>query len=224
MKRSEINVAINETLRFLDGMNIRLPKWGYWKPSEWKGKNDLAADIINNGLGWDITDFGTDDFKNTGLINFNTRNGSLVKPDKPYCEKILIVRENQVTPMHTHISKKEDIINRGGGNLVIQLFNGDLKGNLNDKDVTVKIDSLPVTVRAGATVSLEPGESIYLVPGVYHKFWGENGKGQVMVFEVSSVNDDEKDNVFVDANPRFPVIEEDEAPVYLLVNDYKKYL
>ena len=37
----------------------------------------------------------------------------------------MIVEENQETPMHFHWSKMEDIINRGGGNLVIELFRSD---------------------------------------------------------------------------------------------------
>tara|TARA_R110000744_G_C19370106_1_gene562395 strand:+ start:1617 stop:2291 length:675 start_codon:yes stop_codon:yes gene_type:complete len=224
MKRSEINLAINEALQFFEEMNIVLPKWAYWKPDEWKNGERAIGDIVENGLGWDITDFGSGDFERIGLINFNTRNGSLIDLDKPYCEKIIVVKENQITPNHTHIIKKEDIINRGGGNLVIQLYMGDFEGNLTNKDVTVKIDSIPVIVPAGGTVTLEPGESIYLVPGVYHEFWGENGKGRVLVVEVSSVNDDATDNIFVNTNPRFPTIEEDEAPEYLLVNDYKNYI
>ena len=224
MKRSEINLVLKEAIQFFKVMNVNLPKWAYWKPEEWKGRGHSIDEIIENGLGWDITDFGSNDFENIGLVNFNPRNGSLTNTDKPYCEKILIVRENQVTPMHTHNSKKEDIINRGGGNLVIQLYNGDDKGNLTDEDVTVKIDSIPVSIAAGGIVTLEPGESIFLVPGVYHKFWGERGKGQVLVGEVSSVNDDELDNIFVDTNPRFPNIVEDEVPALLLVNDYKRYI
>jgi len=62
------------------------------------------------------------------------------------------------------------------------------------------------------------------VPGVYHAFWGEAGSGSVYVGEVSTVNDDSKDNLFIDSNPRFPEIEEDEPPLFLLVNDYNKYL
>ncbi len=222
MKRSEINLAINEAFQLFKEMNIVLPKWAYWKPNDWKNKGSMINEIVQNGLGWDITDFGSGDFENIGLINFNTRNGSLANMDKPYCEKIIVVRENQVTPSHTHILKKEDIINRGGGNLAIQLYHGDYEGNLTSEDVTVKIDSIPKTVPAGGKVILKPGESIYLVPGVYHEFWGE--KGKVLVVEVSTVNDDATDNIFVNANPRFPLIEEDEAPEYLLVNDYEKYI
>ncbi len=41
----------------------------------------------------------------------------------------------------------------------------------------------------------------------------------VLVDEVSSVNEDESDNRFLE-NARFPEIEEDEKPFYLLCNDY----
>ena len=224
MKRSEINRHLVQTLRFFDSMKVRLPAWGYWKPEEWKGKGASVTEVVENGLGWDITDFGSGNFAKVGLINFNPRNGNLAKQDKPYCEKIIVVHEEQVTPLHTHVMKKEDIINRGGGNLVIQLRNGDLAGKTNDTSVSVKIDGIEVRVPAGGTVTLRPGESIYLLPGVYHAFWGEARKGPVLVGEVSTVNDDRTDNIFIGSNPRFPSIEEDEAPVHLLVNDYKRYL
>lgn len=224
MKRSEINHHLRQSLQFFETMKVHLPAWGYWKPADWKGKSDTVAEIVTHGLGWDITDFGSGDFAKTGLINFNPRNGSLTKPDKTYCEKIIVVHEDQVTPLHTHVVKKEDIINRGGGNLVIELRNGDYEGNTHDTPVTVRIDEIAVTVPAGGTVTLKPGESIYLLPGVYHAFWGEAGKGAVLVGEVSTVNDDSTDNIFIDSNPRFPEIEEDEPPLHLLVNDYARYL
>jgi len=224
MKRSEINRHLLATLRFFEAMNVRLPVWGYWRPDDWKDKRATVAEIAENGLGWDITDFGGGDFARVGLINFNPRNGSLAKGDKPYCEKIIVVHEEQVTPLHTHVMKREDIINRGGGNLVIQLYHGDLAGNLAATPVTAKVDSIPVTVEAGGKVVLRPGESIYLLPGIYHAFWGEAGKGPVLVGEVSSVNDDRSDNIFVDAHPRFPSVEEDEPPVHLLVNDYHRFV
>jgi D-lyxose ketol-isomerase len=224
MKRSEINRHLVETLKFFDTMKVRLPAWGYWTPAQWKGRRAEVAEIVESGLGWDITDFGSGDFARVGLINFNPRNGVFGREGKPYCEKIIVVHEEQVTPLHTHIHKREDIINRGGGNLVIQLQNGDSRGKLEASAVSVKIDALTVTVPAGGKVVLRPGESIYLVPGTYHAFWGEAGRGPVLVGEVSTVNDDRTDNVFIDSNPRFPALEEDEAPVHLLVNDYARFL
>ena len=59
---------------------------------------------------------------------------------------------------------------------------------------------------------------------MYHRFYGEKGKGRVLIGEVSMVNDDASDNRFYDKIGRFPEIEEDEKPVRLLVNDYEKYL
>ena len=62
-----------------------------------------------------------------GLFLFTVRNGSpeniKTMRGKLYCEKIMIVDVNQRTPMHFHWTKVEDIINRGGGKLVIKLFN-----------------------------------------------------------------------------------------------------
>jgi D-lyxose ketol-isomerase len=59
-----------------------------------------------------------------------------------------------------------------------------------------------------------------LINGQYHSFWGEPGNGRVLVGEVSKVNDDRTDNHFLDPVGRFPEIEEDEEPLYLLAMDY----
>jgi D-lyxose ketol-isomerase len=205
-------------------MNFHLPRFADWTPEQWKGKGTEAAEIIRCGLGWDITDFGSGNFEEVGLINFNLRNGIVHVTSKTYCEKIIIVKENQVTPLHTHCNKIEDIINRGGGDLVIQLYQADGDFRITDQPVKVMIDSIERTVLAGDEVVLTPGESICLVPGLLHKFYGRPGAGTVLVGEVSTVNDDQTDNVFMGGNPRFPTIVEDEAPLYLLVNDYQRYI
>ena len=102
-------------------MNFKLPPWAYWEPEEWKGKYDTCSEIVENMLGWDLTDFGSGDFHKRGLILFAIRNGNQKLDNKIYAEKIMIVEENQETPMHFHWSKMEDIINRGGGPLVIEV-------------------------------------------------------------------------------------------------------
>ena len=224
MKRSEINKNIVESIQFFKKMNFWLPKWANWRPTDWQGKRDLIAEIVECGLGWDITDFGSGNFEKIGLINFNLRNGILNHTRKNYCEKIIVVKENQITPLHTHFTKIEDIIVRGGGHLVVQLYQGDENFNPTDDPVIVRIDGIPKPVRAGDCVILTPGESICLEPGVLHLFYGEPGKGKVLVGEVSTVNDDNSDNYFINGNPRFPVVEEDVKPDYLLVNDYEQYL
>ena len=67
-----------------------------------------------------------------------------------------------------------------------------------------------------------PGESVTLMPGDWHAFWGEGG--DVLIGEVSTVNDDRTDNVFRAPIGRFADIDEDVAPTHLLVSDYDAWL
>lgn len=46
----------------------------------------------------------------------------------------------------------------------------------------------------------------------------------MLIGEVSTVNDDLTDNVFFDPIGRFSTVEEDEAPLHLLVSDYERWL
>jgi len=224
MKRSEINQLVVSSIEFLNQMNFKLPPWAFWSSEDWKGKAANGSEIIDNMLGWDLTDFGSGDFQKRGLILFTIRNGNIQKDKKNYAEKIMIVEELQETPMHFHWNKMEDIINRGGGNLVIELYNSDEKEKFSDKVIKVKIDGVIRSVNPGGTVILTPGESICLEQGMYHRFYGEQGKGKVLVGEVSTVNDDSKDNCFFEAIGRFPEIIEDEKPIHLLASDYHNYL
>jgi D-lyxose ketol-isomerase len=201
-----------------------LPPWAYWNVSDWKKNRDSAAEVINNMLGWDITDFGSGDFYRRGLFLFTLRNGKFNVDKKPYAEKIMIVEENQETPMHFHWAKMEDIINRGGGNLVIELYNSTSDGSFADTPVCLKTDGVERTVPPGGKVILTPGESICLEQGIYHRFYGEPGKGKVLVGEVSMVNDDTSDNRFHEVIGRFPTIDEDVEPLHLLVSDYQKFV
>lgn len=225
MKRSEINKHIEQAITFMDKMNFKLPPWGYWPADEFKQKyNESYTELVENALGWDLTDFGSGNFQQQGLILFTIRNGNLNKPSKSYTEKIMIVGENQITPMHHHKHKTEDIINRGGGNLVIELY-PTTKINTTDKQTfTISVDGAVKILKPGDRLVLTPGESVCLTPELFHRFYGEPGKGKVLVGEVSSVNDDYSDNFFFEEMPRFPDIIEDEPIHYLLSNDYKTYL
>jgi hypothetical protein len=136
----------------------------------------------------------------------------------------MVSDEEQETPMHYHWNKTEDIINRGGGNLVMELFMATDDDEFSQEPVTVSIDGILTTVKAGESLILKPGQSICLRQRLYHRFYGQKGKGMVLIGEVSMVNDDASDNNFYDGIGRFPEIEEDEKPVRLLVNDYEKYL
>jgi len=226
VKRSEINALIRDSIDFFDAMGFKLPPWAYWDPEDWRGKSDTVQQIVDTMLGWDLTDFGSGVFENTGLILFTLRNGDFRHPEnsKGYAEKIMVVRENQETPYHFHWNKMEDIINRGGGNLVIELCRSDNSEALSGEPVVVSVDSIKRTVEPGGKVVLAPGESICLEPYLYHRFYGEKGRGKVLVGEVSAVNDDTADNRFLEASGRFPEIEEDEKPLHLLVNDYPNWI
>mgnify|MGYP000970291276 CR=1 FL=1 len=223
IKRSELNQILKNSVAFFNKMNYILPPFAYWNPEDWKNRNNEYDEIRDNMLGWDITDFGSGDFWKEGLLLFTIRNGNVSQGKKylkPYAEKIMIVEEEQVTPYHFHWNKVEDIINRGGGNLLIQLYNSTEKEEFSNDKVEVSVDGRNYCVDAGSIIKLIPGESICLPSGQYHKFWGQKGKGKVLVGEVSKVNDDKIDNRFYYEQGRFPKIEEDETPLYLLCNEY----
>jgi len=224
MKRSEVNTIITGVEKFLEKQQFMLPEWASWSPEDWKGKYDMCTEIIDNKLGWDITDFGSGDFNKQGLSLFTVRNGNWDKKDKMYCEKIMVADEEQETPMHFHWNKTEDIINRGGGILVMELYKATNDDKLSDEPVKVSIDGVLITIKAGEPLFLKPGQSICLKSGIYHRFYGQKGKGRVLIGEVSMVNDDANDNRFYNKIGRFPEIIEDVKPVHLLVNDYFKYL
>jgi len=225
MKRSEINSLIRDARSFLSERLFMLPPWAFWGTEEWKSNKNEASEILDNMLGWDITDFGSGDFKNKGLFLFTLRNGKMNSGGKSYAEKIMIVDENQETPMHFHWSKMEDIINRGGGNLVIEVYNSTADNGLDFvSPVHLKIDGIKRSFSAGGKITLTPGESVCFEQRIYHRFYGEPGKGKVLVGEVSMVNDDNTDNCFLEPAGRFPEIEEDVTPDHYLVSDYQKFI
>jgi len=225
MKRSEINAILSDGQQFIQKMGFYLPPFAYWTVEQWSQQGEDAREIIENGLGWDITDFGSGDYSRTGLLLFTVRNGSAkemqARLGKLYCEKAMIAGVGQLTPMHFHHNKVEDIINRGGGRLIVKLYNSNDCAELATSDVTVTLDGIERTVGAGSELTLKPGESITLRPGLYHSFWGKDDP--VLVGEVSLVNDDVSDNFFLTPIGRFPRIEEDESPQRLLVSDYSRH-
>lgn len=210
MKRSELNKIISDAIQFVEKREIPLPPFAYWGPEEWKKAGEEDRELVDNMLGWDITDFGSGDFAKIGLTIFTFRNGNFYEKEKypkPYAEKLLLVGDGQILPYHYHWSKMEDIINRGGGDLSLTLYNAieedfkDVKGGragkqgcFADTDVTVTVDGRRVTVPAGGQIILKPGQSITLKPGQYHTWQGVPGTGAVMLFEVSTCNDDTIDN------------------------------
>ncbi|MEG0630295.1 MAG: D-lyxose/D-mannose family sugar isomerase [Christensenellaceae bacterium] len=220
MKRSEINKIMQDALEFMNEYHFALPEFAYWTPNDWKTKGHEYDEIRDNMLGWDITDFGAGDFKHCGLVMFTIRNGNFSnkKYKKTYAEKLLISDDRQVTPYHFHWKKMEDIINRGGGTLVIKCYNSEIDGKMLNTPVKVNMDGREYMIDAGEEVRIEVGQSITLPMRQYHSFWSENGK--TLIGEVSCVNDDTVDNRFFKKTGRFPKIEENEAILYYLGNEY----
>ncbi len=225
MKRSEINKYIIEAKELLNKAGFSLPPFAFWSPEDWKYKGTEANEIRENALGWDVTDFGCGQFETCGLLLFTIRNGNYHNPShypKKYAEKIMIIKPEQVTPMHFHWKKREDIINRSGGNLILELYKSTENEQLSEEDFSVSIDGIRNQCHPGQRITLTPGESVCLEPYVYHTFYGEKGKESVIVGEVSDVNDDSNDNRFLEPLGRFPAIEEDEKPIHLLCTEYPK--
>jgi D-lyxose ketol-isomerase len=222
MKRSRINQILRESEAFIKEHGFLLPPFTAWNAEDWQSKGHECDEIRDNMLGWDITDFDRGDFDHHGLTLITIRNGNQnnKKYDKTYAEKILIIREGQKCPMHFHWNKMEDIINRGGGVLMMQLYNSTQEETLADTEVIVVSDGVELNLKPGTILELEPGQSVTLTRGMYHAFWAKEGSGAVMVGEVSQCNDDNTDNRFLECNARFSRIEEDEAPYRLLCNEY----
>lgn len=225
MKRSEINAALKEMEAMIKEYRFALPPFCHFTPEEWQTKGHECDEIRDNMLGWDVTDFGLGDYDKFGLFLFTVRNGNQNNPKytKPYAEKLMVINERQTCPMHFHWFKQEDIINRGGGVLCMQVYNATADEQLDKEgDVVVVCDGVRRVVPAGTVLELQPGESCTVTQRMYHSFWAKEGCGKCLCGEVSQCNDDSADNRFYESVGRFPAIEEDEAAYRLLCNEYPK--
>ena len=224
MKRSEINAALREMEQMIRDYRFSLPDFCHFTPEQWQHKGHEYDEVRDNLLGWDITDYGLGKFDEVGFSLITIRNGNLKLKDKypkTYAEKLLYLREGQYSPMHFHWSKMEDIINRGGGNVLIRVYNSMPDEEIDRASpVTVHVDGRVSAVEAGTQVRLCPGQSITIYPYLYHDFEVEKGTGPVLLGEVSQCNDDANDNRFNPPVGRFPAVEEDEPPYRLLCTEY----
>ena len=212
MKRSEINACIKEFEGLLKKHCFALPPFLSFTPEEWQTKGHEYDEIRDNALGWDITDYGEGHFETKGLYLITIRNGNVhnKKYTKTYAEKIMMLKEGQVSPNHFHWK-----------NVVFKLWNADRKTEgLLDTDVKIFQDGREYTVPAGSEIILKPGESLSLYPYYYHEFRIQPGTGYAIIGEVSMCNDDNTDNRFYEPLGRFPTVEEDEPPYRLLCTEY----
>ena len=223
MKRSIINDIMAEADDFMRSFGFTLPPFAYWTPDEFVARKDEARAVIDGRMGWDITDFGEGRFDEMGLFLFTLRNGRLSDLQQGggmcYAEKLLISKKDQMSPMHRHYLKAEDIINRGGATLAVEMFGAAEDGSCDpNAGGVVHCDGIERRFEPGEVLLFEPGASVTLMPGDWHAFWGEGG--DVLIGEVSTVNNDETDNWYREPIGRFAEIEEDVDPTHLLVSDY----
>lgn len=221
MKRSAINISIEWAKALLKDNNIRLPRFAYWSAEDWASHASETDTIKKVMLGWDVTDYGLDRFDEIGGVLFTLRNGDIFDKSvgTPYAEKYIILKKGQKLPMHMHKGKSEDIINRCGGTYSIKLYSSTVDGKVDyENNVTYISDGISYTVPAGSVIDITTGNSITLVPGLYHAFWAKDA--DTVIGEVSSVNDDNTDNFFAEEVARFTTIEEDEPAIHPLCNEY----
>lgn len=223
MKRSRINQVIKDVEQLIKEHGFEIPPFAKWTAEDWKSVGHEYDEIRDNKLGWDITDYGLGKFDEVGFALLTIRNGNQKMPEKypkTYAEKLLMLYEGQTAPLHYHVSKMEDIINRGGNDIYITVYNGTKDMEKLDTDVVVYKDGKAETVPAGTKVLLTPGESITITPYMFHDFIVPETGGSVLLGEVSMCNDDDNDNFFYERMGRFPTIEEDEPAYRLLCTEY----
>lgn len=228
LKRSQINYTVNIAKRVFAEMGLRLPRFAYMTPADWLAAGSEYDEIRDCNLGWDVTDFGRNDFARYGRCLFTLRNGKKnAAYPKAYAEKFILDPEGQRAPAHFHRSKREDIINRGSGDIVIELAGATPEGQKATRPLSIAIDGIRRTIPSQTRVVLKPGESIHLEPGVIHSFWGEkgiliDGVRYTVSGEVSTVCDDFSDNFFLEDAARFPGIEEDTPRDFFLCHEYPR--
>lgn len=207
MLRSAVDAHIGDALSLFAARGLVPPPWARFTPADWAARPERARYCAERQMGWDVTDFGSGDFASRGLLLLCTRNGLGGRPgERTYAEKIMVVRDGQETPFHLHRLKSEDIINRGGGDLIVEVTAFDDGGRETTGTVAVQVDGEWRHLPPRAPLVLTPGESVTLMPGQMHRFYG---RGTVVVGEVSQTNDDLSDNVFLEALGRFAAIVED---------------
>ncbi|PXX21659.1 D-lyxose/D-mannose family sugar isomerase [Arenibacter sp. ARW7G5Y1] len=231
LSRSIIEESIEKGKIVTEHFKYALPPMAFWTRKDWENKGSEFDEIRDCMLGWDVTDFGSEDFYKIGRVLLTLRNGlyKSEKYPKGYAEKLLIDPEHQRAPAHFHRNKREDIICRAGGNILVQLTKADKKGQPTDDKFSIAVDAMHKQLQPGEIVRLKPGMSVTIPPYTIHQFWGEEGTGvkfdgigYTISNEISTVCDDWSDNVFLEPAVRFPKINEDVEPIHYLCHEYPK--
>jgi D-lyxose ketol-isomerase len=224
MKRSFVDARIDRMLEMCSRHGVRLPPFALWSEAQHLADPAAARRIREGGLGWNVVEFEPGHFARAGLGVFTLRMGDWRQPapsgGRLYAEKAMLAEDGQRTPHHYHVVKTEDVVNRGGARFVVELFKVDRTGAPLKERFRVLKDVTMLDLEPGAKVVLEPGESVTLEPFVAHAFWAEGGA--TLAGEVSLVNDDAADNLFLPPLPAPSPIEEDAPRKYVTVRDHER--
>jgi len=170
--RVEASIAIAKVI--FRHFRVALPTFAQWTTADWDRAGPEYEEARDCALGWDVTDFGSNDFAHIGRTLFTLRNGHIRDPRYPkgYAEKLILDPEGQRAPAHFYRTKREDIINRGGGNICVQLTRTDAEDRPAKGNLEMVVDGCRRTIASGETVRLTPGESLCIPPRTIHQFWG----------------------------------------------------
>lgn len=231
LKRSTVEQSIALAREVFSHFGVSLPEFSRWTVDHWTVAGPEYDEVRDCLLGWDVTDFGSGEFAQIGRTLFTLRNGSSgsSRYPKSYAEKLILDPEGQRAPAHFHRTKREDIINRGGGNIIVQLTAVDADNRPAKGRLTIVTDGCAKNITSGESIRLRPGESLCIPPRTIHQFWGEegygyriDGVGYTMSGEVSSVCDDHNDNFFLADMTRFPALNEDVSRRHYLCHEYPR--
>jgi putative MATE family efflux protein len=195
------------------------PAAAYWTPDQFKARIDARC-------GWDITDYGQGRFDEMGLFLFTLRNGRLADLQRGggmcYAEKLLISGRTSCRPMHTHVIKAEDIINRGGATLVVELYGSDDKGASPPTRAAWSVRRDRARPMARREAEARPGRKRHADAGRLARLLG---RGRRRADRRGLDRQRRRDRQHLrEPIGRFAEIEEDEAPTHLLVSDYDRWL
>jgi D-lyxose ketol-isomerase len=106
---------------------------------------------------------------------------------------------------------------------MIQLYNANDDESMNETTPgTVYCDAVRKSFEAGQVFEIPHGQSLTIVPRLYHRFWAKDDGDVLVGGEISTISVPKTDNRFGGNARRFVPIEEDVAPTYLLNIDYPR--
>lgn len=124
MERFTINGTLGHIHQFFSRHDVHLPPFINFPLIRWRRPNATTrSEMLDPKLGWDVTVLGGNNFTTQGSMLSTLYSGSPKGTlcEECYIEKTIHVHGAQVTPVRFHWCRREDIINHGDGNLIVEL-------------------------------------------------------------------------------------------------------